>query len=296
MEYLPAKHILMRNKSTSWFGTDHTINLYRGCSHGCIYCDSRSACYGDDTFDTVKAKAEALPILRDELRRKVRPGFVGMGSMSDPYNPREEELELTRKALTLLEAYQFGVSIATKSDLVCRDMDVLGMMKERAPVLCKMTLTTTDDALAAKVEPYAPSPTRRLAAVERLAGAGIPTGILLMPVLPFLEDSEENVLGVVEAAARAGACFVYPAFGMTMRDRQRQHYLQKLEECFPGQQLQARYLRQFGDRYQCTSPAARRLWQVFSRRCEELGLLYRMKNIVSRVTRGYGEAQLTFFD
>lgn len=296
MEFLPAKHILLRNKSTSWFGTDHTMNLYRGCSHGCIYCDSRSACYGDDRFDTVKAKEDALTILRDELRRKVRPGFVGMGSMSDPYNPMEKELEWTRKALMLLDAYQFGVAIATKSDLIVRDMDQLSLMKEHVPVVCKITITTTDDALAAKLEPHAPSPTRRLAAIEKLSRAGVFTGVLLMPVLPFLEDSEENVLSVVEGAARAGAKFVYPAFGMTQRDRQRDFYLQKLEELFPGQYLQTRHLKQFGDRYQCTSPAARRLWEVFSKRCRQLGLLYEMKHIVFHAKQGYGEQQLSFFD
>ncbi len=295
MEYIPAKHILMRNKSTGWFGTDHTINLYRGCSHGCVYCDSRSACYGDDSFDTVKAKADALRLLRDELQRKTRPGFVGMGSMSDPYNPAEEELELTQKALMLLDAYGFGTAIATKSDLICRDIDQLQRMKEHSPVLCKMTITTVDDNLAAKLEPYAPSPTRRLEAIRRLSEAGICTGVLLMPVLPFLEDSRENVLAVVEAAARAGAQFVYPAFGVTVRDRQRDYYLQKLEECFPGQGLKGQYLRQYGERYECPSPLAKRLWEAFSKRCGELGLLHEMKHIVSHVKRGYGDMQLSFF-
>lgn len=295
MEYIPAKHILMRNKSTAWFGTDHTINLYRGCPHGCIYCDSRSACYGDDAFDRVKAKTDALRILRDDLQRKTRPGFVGMGSMSDPYNPEEKKLEWTRKALMLLDAYQFGAAIATKSDLIVRDIDQLSVMKEHAPVLCKITVTTTDDALAAKIEPFAPSPTCRLAAVKKLSDAGIMTGILLMPVLPFLEDTSQNVLAVVEAAARAGARFVYPAFGMTMRDRQREYFLKKLEELFPGEYLQSRYLRQDGERYQCPSPAARKLWEVFSRRCDELGLLYQMKHITAHAKQGYGDMQLSFF-
>ncbi len=295
MEEIPAKHILIRNQSTQWFGTDHTVNLYRGCSHGCIYCDSRSACYGDDSFDRVKVKANALRILRDDLQRKIRPGLAGMGSMSDPYNPMEAGVKLTRKALMLLDAYQFGVAIATKSDLICRDTDLLSSIREHSPVICKLTVTTTSDALAAKVEPRAPSPTRRLAAVRRLSNAGLFTGVLLMPVLPFLEDSTENVLSVVEAAADAGAQFVYPAFGMTLRDRQRDHYLQKLEEHFPGEYLPSRYLRQYGSRYHCPSPAARKLWEVFSKRCDELGLLYEMPRIVSHAKRGYGDRQLSFF-
>ena len=217
MDYIAAKHILHRSKSTAWFGTDHTMNLYRGCCHGCIYCDSRSSCYQNPDFDRVKAKADALRLLRDDLARKVRPAFISMGAMSDPYNPYEKELCLTRHALELIYAYGCGVAAATKSDLIVRDTDLYRDIQGQAPVICKMTITTMDDALAARLEPHAPSPSRRLAAVERLAGAGIFTGILLMPVLPFVEDTEENVRAVVRAAAKAGARFVYPAFGLTIR-------------------------------------------------------------------------------
>ena len=124
MDYIPAKHILIRSKSTAWFGTDHTVNLYRGCCHGCLYCDSRSDCYRNPDFDHVTAKADALRILRDELARKVRPAFIGMGAMSDPYNPFEEELLLTRHALELIDAYDCGVSVDTKSGLIVRDIDL----------------------------------------------------------------------------------------------------------------------------------------------------------------------------
>ena len=294
MEYIPAKRLLIRNKDTGWFGTDYTMNLYRGCCHGCIYCDSRSDCYRIEHFDQVRAKENALPLLRDELRRKIRPGIVGLGSMSDPYNPFEAELQLTRHALELLDAYQFGVAIATKSDLIARDIDVLSAMRERVPVLCKITVTTTDEALAAQLEPHAPSPARRLEAVQKLASAGIFTGILLMPVLPYLEDSVENVLSVVEAAAQAGARFVYPAFGVTMRAGQREYFLQRLAELSPD--LPGRYLRRYGDRYECPSPHAKALWTAFTRRCRELGLLYQMQHITAAYQRGYGERQLSFFD
>lgn len=293
-DYIPARHILTRNKSTEWFGTDHTMNLYRGCPHGCIYCDSRSECYGDDDFDRVKVKEGALELLRDELRRKTRPAFIAMGSMSDPYNPLERELELTRKALMLIHAYECGVAVCTKSDLICRDADLYADIQERAPVLCKLTVTTTDDSLAAKVEPGAPSPTRRLKVLESLSRNGIFAGVVLMPVLPFLEDGVENVLGVVDAAAEAGAKFVYPAFGMTLRDRQREYYYQQLVQRFPG--IKERYIKQYGDRYQCISPRAKELWDAFSQRCRERGLLYEMKHIVSAVKRPYGDMQLTFFD
>lgn len=296
MDYVPAKHLLHRSKSTEWFGTDHTMNIYRGCCHGCLYCDSRSDCYQTGEFDKVRAKADALRILRDDLARKVRPAFICTGAMSDPYNPFEKELELTRHALELIDAYDCGVAIATKSDLIVRDIDILASIQSHSPVICKLTVTTTDEALAAKLEPHAPSPGRRLAALERLNGAGLFAGVLLMPVLPFLEDSDDSVLAVVEAAARAGAKFIYPSFGVTMRQGQREYFLDGLERAFPGQGLKERYLRRYGDRYQCASPRARSLWKVFTEACRERGILYEMKSIIRAVNLGYGDRQLTFFD
>lgn len=290
---VPAKHLLIKNKSTAWFGTDYTINTYRGCCHGCIYCDSRSDCYHIEDFDTVHAKENALAILRDDLRARARTGLVGLGSMSDPYNPFERETLLTRHSLELLSAFGFGAAITTKSDLIARDIDVLREIAAHSPVLCKVTVTTTDDALAAKIEPRAPSSSRRLAAVEQLAGAGLFTGLLLMPVLPFVEDTEENVRAVVRAAAKAGARFVYPAFGMTMRQGQREHFLARLDEAFPGEGLGERYRARYGPRYECASPRAKKLWAAFCEEADAAGLLYRMRDIVAASRQG-GAAQLSF--
>lgn len=295
METIPAKHILHRNKSTEWFGCDHTMNLYRGCCHGCIYCDSRSDCYHNDKFDQVRVKADALRILRDDLARKVRPALICTGSMSDPYNPFEEKLQLTRRALTLLEAYGFGAVIATKSDLIVRDADVLASINRTMPAICKITLTTCDDALAAKVEPHAPPPSRRLAAVERLSAAGLFTGILMMPILPFLEDRPENIRDIVNRAADAGARFVYPALGMTCRAGQREYFYRKLEEHFPGQGLAEKYQRRYGPRYECASPKARALWEVFQEACNRRGMLYSMGRIVTASRRGHETDQLSLF-
>ena len=295
-EYIPAKHILHRSRTTAWFGTDHTMNLYRGCSHGCVYCDSRSDCYRIPQFDRIKVKENALRVLRDDLARKVRPALIGLGSMSDPYNPLERELQLTRRALELVDAYECGVAVATKSDLITRDIDLYRSIQRHSPVLCKITITTTEDALAAKLEPGAPSPGRRLAAVRELAEAGLFTGVLIMPVLPFLEDAPDQVLSVVEAAAKAGARFVYGGFGVTMRDGQREYLLRKLDQLFPGKELGSRYIQTYGTRYQCTSPRAKQLWTLFSRRCRELGLLYEMRHISSAALRPYRDRQLTFFD
>ena len=295
MEYIPAKTIVTRTKNRGWFGTDYNMNIYRGCCHGCLYCDSRSDCYQIADFGRVRAKADALRIIRDDLARKVRAGVVGTGAMSDPYNPFEEELKLTRHALELLEAYGFGAAIATKGELIVRDRDVLSSIARTAPVLCKVTVTTVDPDLAARLEPGAPSPARRLAAVKALAEAGLFAGVLLMPVVPFLEDRPDQVLAVAEQAADAGARFVYPAFGMTCRPGQREYFYQGLEWAFPGQGLADRFRRQYGSRYECPSPRARRLWEAFRRRCGELGLLYRMGQITAAYQRGYGLDQLSLF-
>ena len=151
MEYISAKTIVTKTKAPSkWFGIDYNMNIYKGCCHGCIYCDSRSDCYGVDRFDQVRAKENALEIIRNDLRRKTRRGVVGTGAMSDPYNPFERKLKLSRHALELCDAFEFGAAIATKSSLLERDIDVLQSIADHSPVLLKITVTTAEDDLAAK--------------------------------------------------------------------------------------------------------------------------------------------------
>lgn len=297
MEYIPAKTIITRSKKPEyWFGTEYNMNIYKGCCHGCIYCDSRSDCYGVSSFDTVKAKENALQIIRDELRRKTKKGVISTGAMSDPYNPFEKELELTRHALELCNAFGFGVAIATKSTLLERDIDVLGDIKDHSPVLCKITITTSDDGLAGKIEPGAPSSTERFRLIRNLTDHGIYTGILLMPVLPFLEDSDENITQIVRCAKEAGAKFIYPAFGVTLRNNQREWYYEKLNEIFPEENLVKKYQERFGNAYECRSPRARQLWKVFQKECQAAGILYRMEDIVSNYKQPYRTKQLSLFD
>lgn len=295
MEYIPAKTIVTRTKSSSWFGTEYNMNIYKGCCHGCIYCDSRSSCYGVEDFDRVRAKENALELIARDLRRKVKPGVVGTGAMSDPYNPFEKELLLTRHALELIDAFGFGAAIATKSDLVTRDIDILSQIREHSPVLVKITVTTADDSLCAKIEPHAPPSSRRFAAIRALSDAGVYTGVLLMPVLPFLEDSEENVGRILRLAKESGARFVYPALGVTLRYNQREWYYQKLDALFPGQGLRERYERRYGERYHCASPRAKALWEYFRRECGRLGLLCEMADIIRSYRLGYEGNQLRFF-
>ncbi|MCI8888405.1 MAG: radical SAM protein [Hungatella sp.] len=296
MEYIPAKTIVTKTKSSQWFGIDYNMNIYKGCCHGCIYCDSRSECYQIQDFDRVRAKEDALRIIRDDLRRKVKKGVVGTGAMSDPYNPFEKELKLTRHGLELCDALGFGAAIATKSTLMLRDGDILESIREYAPVLCKVTVTTTDDALAEKLEPGVSRPSERLDMIAKLSGRGIFTGILLMPVLPFLEDSEDNICSVVKAAHEAGASFIYGAMGMTLRGNQREWYFDRLEQLFPGKGYKDKYLRTYGNQYQCVSPRGRKLWEIFAKECEKYGLLYKMQDIIPAYKRPYEIRQLSMFE
>lgn len=295
MEEVSARSILHRNKSTGWFGTDFNMNLYRGCCHGCIYCDSRSDCYGIEDFDRVRCKADSLEILRRELMHKAHTGVIGTGSMSDPYNPFEEKTLLTRHALELINDYGFGCVILSKSSLMTRDKDIFLAIKEHSPMMCKMTITAADDELCRLIEPNVSPSSERFSALAELSASGIFTGITLMPVLPFIEDSEDNIIKIVRMGAEAGVRFIYPAFGVTMRGIQREYFLKMLDEKFPGEGLSRRYIEAFGDSYECTSPNVDRLWKCFTSECERLGILYKMQDIISASRRDYEHEQLCFF-
>lgn len=292
METVPAKTIVTKTKKPSaWFGAEYNMNIYRGCSHGCIYCDSRSTCYQDPSFSTVKIKENALQIIRDDLRRKARKGVIATGSMSDPYNPLERGLRLTRNALELINAYGFGVAVASKSALVTRDIDVLSDIEAHSPVIVQITITTADDGLSRVIEPSVSTASERFDALRQLSGAGIFCGVLMMPILPFINDTEENIAGILEKAKKAGARFVYPSFGMTLRSGNREYYYEKLDEFFP--QIKQKYVKAYGNRYSCTSRKAKKLWDLFVGLCGEYGLMYGMKGITQTYRHGYAS---TLFD
>jgi len=267
-----AKTLLSRVSGVdTWFGLDFGMNLYRGCQHHCIYCDSRSECYGNDRFDDdVLVKVNAIDLLRNELRRKRIRGVIGTGSMNDPYMPIETETRLAAQALNGIAEYGFGVHVVTKSTLVLRDVDLFRKISRRATAAVSLTLTTLDDGLARQLEPGAPAPSDRLRALRELAAAGIEVRVALMPVLPFLEDSWDNVRDVVERAAECGVTAVVAAFGVTLRDRQRAYFAARLDECFPA--LRSRYAALYGDRYVCASPDADLLRTRFEALCAERGL------------------------
>lgn len=295
MKTVPAKTILQKNQSSDWFGNDYNMNLYRGCCHGCIYCDSRSECYHVDDFDTVHAKENALSILSDELRRKKRTGVIGTGAMSDPYNPFEEKELLTRRSLELISVHNFGITVITKSPLIVRDIDVYNEISEHSPVLCKMTITTADDKLCKMIEPNISATSERFEALAKMAENKLFTGITLMPVLPFINDTESNIMGIVRMAHECGVRCIYPFFGVTLRNNQREYFLNELGKKFPGSGLKEHYIRYFGNQYECVSPDANKLWKIFTEECDRFDILYDMKSIISAYQKGYGDMQLSFF-
>ncbi len=257
-----------------WFGLKYNLNLYRGCEHQCIYCDTRGACYQIENFNKeVLVKVNALELLEDALPRKRKAGIIGFGSMNDPYTPAELVYGLTGKALEIVARHHFPVHIITKSDLVLKDLEIL---KEINTVKARVSfsLTTVDDGLAARLEPGAPSPSRRLGAMEKLAAEGIETGAVMMPVLPFLEDTPENILSVVEAAAAHGAEYIIPAFGVSVREGQREYFYRQLDAHFPG--IRQQYEQAFGWQYQCPARNQEELTRLFYDACQKLGLRTRV--------------------
>ena len=279
MEFINAKTILSKVKKGNfdWFGIDYNMNLYRGCNHGCIYCDSRSKCYQIENFDKVQGKKNAIEILQREIERKRTKGVVGLGAMSDSYNPFEKTYQLTRQALALLAYYGFGVSLETKSDLVVRDIDLLQKITNHHSAIVKFTITTFDDQLSKQIEPYAPVSSKRFAAMKKLSEAGIYTGVLLNPVLPFLTDTEENIQKIVEKAYQNGAKFVYASFGVTLREGNREYYYQKLQKHFPN--LVEKYEKTYHKQYMCMS-YNKKLYAFFKQTCEKYHLHYRMSDII----------------
>lgn len=294
MEFITAKTIISGySENNYWFGNNYNMNIYKGCNHGCIYCDSRSECYGIDDFSKVRAKENPLAIIERELRSKRKKGVVGTGAMSDPYNTYEKEYKLTRGALELINRYGFGVSIDTKSDLIIRDIDLLKEISKHSPVLIKITVTTADDDLCKKIEPNVAPSSQRFKAIRKLSEEGIFAGILMMPILPFIEDNEKNISGIIELAYRSGAKFIYPAFGMTLRQNQRDWYYKKLDEAFPT--VKEKYIKNYGSSYQCPSPKEKELKSLFQQKCKNYGILYKMNDIITEYKLPYQTIQLSLF-
>ena len=263
MHYATSKSILSAGNG---------MNLYRGCTHGCIYCDSRSEIYNmNHSFEDIEVKENSLELLKKELIK--RPcGMIGCGSMSDPYMPLEGHLGYVRKSLELIDRYGFGFTCITKSDLVLKDLDLLKKINEKTKVVIQMTLTTSDDDLCSILEPNVCPTSRRVEVLERLNREGIPTVVWLCPILPYINDTSDNINSIldycIDADVKGILCF---GMGLTLRQGNREYFYEKLDQHFDG--LKEKYVKNYGNRYSIESPNNSQLMSLFKKRTSKEGIL-----------------------
>ena len=255
------------------------MNVYRGCSHGCIYCDSRSSCYQmNHDFEDIEVKQNAASILERQLRRKRKPCMIGTGSMCDPYIHLENELQITRQCLTLIEKHGFGLAILTKSSRILRDIDIFKKINANTKCVVQVTLTTYDEDLCRKIEQNVSTTQERYYILEAMKEVGIPTIVWMSPILPFINDTEENLRGLldycIKAKVRGILCF---GFGVTMREGSREFFYRNLDEQFPG--IKQKYIQHFGNAYICNSPNNEQLMSIFQEICQQHGILYKPDDI-----------------
>lgn len=255
------------------------MNLYRGCSHGCIYCDSRSKCYHmKHAFEDIEVKENAIVLLEKALKYKRKKCMIGTGAMTDPYIPLEMEIENVRKSLCLIDKYGFGFTAITKSDRILRDMDLLRKINEKTKCVVQMTMTTYDEALCRKIEPNVSTTKERFEVLKKLRDAGIPAVVWLTPILPFINDTEDNISGLLdmcaEAKVRGIICF---GMGLTLREGNREYFYEQLDRLFPG--LKEKYIKTYQDRYVAESPDNRRLMKLFYEKCSKNGIMYENERI-----------------
>lgn len=270
MQFVNAKSILSAKNG---------MNLYRGCSHGCIYCDSRSKCYHmEHDFEDIEIKANAIELLENALKRKHSKCMLGTGSMTDPYIPLENEIGNVRKALALANQYGFGFTLITKSNRVLRDLDLLKAINEKTKCVVQITLTTYDEDLCKKIEPNVSTTQERVAVLKELHDAGIPTVVWLCPILPFINDTEENIRGILEYCIEAKVygviCF---GMGLTLREGNREYFYSQLDRLFPH--MKEKYIQDYGMQYQLNSPKNSELMKLFHQLCEDNEIVHNNKRI-----------------
>lgn len=268
MHFVEAKGILSSNNG---------MNIYRGCTHGCIYCDSRSRCYGfTHEFEDIEVKINAPQLLERALKSKRKRCMIGTGAMCDPYLHIEESLKLTRKCLELIDQYEYGVAVQTKSTRVLRDMDLLKSINDKSKAVVQMTMTTYDETLCKILEPNVSTTKERFKALLQFKEAGIPSIVWLTPILPFINDTEENIRGILEYCVKAGVkgiiCF---GMGVTLRDGDREYFYKALDKHFPG--VKNKYIRTYGNAYDIPSPNNEKLLEIFKEVCVKNGMMYQVK-------------------
>lgn len=284
---ISAKSILskMKNGPDLWFGITYNMNLYRGCQHQCIYCDSRSECYQLGDMADIRIKENALAILERELKSKRQKGTVGFGSMNDPYMPVEKHEELVRGALKLLVRYNFPIHILTKSNLITRDIDLLQQLS-KTYAAASFTITTASDKLSRIIEPAAPVSSERLAAMKKLSKAGIYTGVMFMPLLPYINDTWEEVEELINRSKEAGACYLLFWPGMTLRKGSREYFYNKLDQHFPG--IKEKYISAFGENYTCNSLNSNKLYTQAQQLCSDIDLPEKMSFFTRKTDYQFG--------
>ena len=274
MHFVTAKTIL----------TPHSMNIYRGCLHGCIYCDSRSKCYQfTHDFEDIEVKQNAPELLEEALRKKRKRCMIGTGSMCDPYIPLEKELGLMRRCLEIIDRYNFGATLITKSDLVLRDLDILPRINKKTKAVVQMTLTTADDELCRKIEPGVCPTSRRFEVLQACHEADIPTVVWFSPLLPFINDTRENIDGIIDYCVRSGVkaiiCF---GIGLTLREGNREYFYAALDRLSKNQvvstgstttSLKERYQKTFGYSYMCSSPHEHELMKYLSQQCRRNNIM-----------------------
>jgi DNA repair photolyase len=272
------------------------MNLYRGCTHGCIYCDSRSVCYQmSHDFEDIEVKRDAPRILEDQLRRRRQPCVIGTGAMSDPYIPLEEDLQVTRQCLEIIERYGFGLAIQTKSERILRDLDILQAINTKTKCVVQITMTTYDENLCCLLEPNVSTSARRFQVLEVMRDAGIPTVVWLCPFLPFLNDTEENLRGLLDYCVEAQVKgILFFGFGVTMREGNREYFYQKLDQLFPG--MKERYIKAFGSSYECRSPNSPKLMSIMADECSRRKILWGTRKVFDLINHfPEKNEQLTLF-
>lgn len=270
MHFVQAKGIL---------SSKNGMNLYRGCSHGCIYCDSRSKCYHmEHAFEDIEVKENAIELLAYTLTHKRKKCMIGTGSMTDPYIPLEMEMENVRKALRLIYEHGFGFTVITKSDRILRDLDLLQKINEKTKCVVQMTLTTHDEDLCRKIEPNVSTTKERFEVLKQMRDVGIPTVVWLSPILPFINDTEDNISGIldmcIEAKVSGIICF---GMGLTLRDGNREYFYNQLDRLFP--QLKQKYMRTYGNQYMIESANSKYLMHLFHQKCKENGIMHNNEQI-----------------
>lgn len=257
----------------------NNMNVYRGCTHGCIYCDSRSKCYRmDHDFEDIEVKRNAPQILEAQLKRRRKPAMISTGAMCDPYIPLEEELQVTRRCLEVIERNRFGVALLTKSARIVRDLDPLKRIHEKTKCVVQMTLTTYDESLCKILEPNVSTTRERFEVLQIMREEGIPTVVWISPLLPFLTDTEENLKGILDYCVQAGVKgFVHFGFGMTLREGNREYFYRQLDRNFPG--LKQQYIETYGDSYSCGLKNEAALTKIFRDTCNRYDLLCHPKEV-----------------